>query len=263
MEEDVLLLRFLHLEKKVEDLYLINAYFLMRQLENVTWKIDAKTLLLPFVFLEKSSIADVLEKWSFFRDSDDISSRLPPLIKFNIIREDTGPGDILHLSTTQKGWFVVSFFFYVFVFDNNKALPQFDFFDKNAISLPGFDTPDNFFRSLKILKSKCLDFAKHIQLIQEKIMKLRWKIDYKVLMVPLYLLDDDDQCYMDLIQNYPQFGYYKQLKQRISPLITIGILEEEKSGRKGTMIRVTKKGRYFLSFLGYMLGFPNFPSMEP
>lgn len=259
MEEEEKLLEYLQLYERVEDLYLINAYYLMRNLQNEDWKVDWKTLMLPFVLLEKSSIADLLKRWPFLRHYKDVSPRLPPLQQFDIIHEEPGPKNSKILYTTKKGRFVAAFLFYLLTYENNDFF-QFNFLEKNLFDLPGFNAPEDFFESLKILKSQVPALAEYIPLIQEKIVELNWKIDYKVLLIPLYLLDTMGQSYTDLIQNYPQFGYYRELKQRVQPLISLGIISEQRAGRRGSLLQMTKKGRYFLTFFGYMLNFPNKPS---
>jgi hypothetical protein len=260
--EEEKLLKFLRLGEKVEDLYLVNSYYMMKNFQKVEWKIDWKTFLLLFVLTdEPQSIADLIKSWPFFRHYKDISPRLPPLLQFGLIEEEMGPKNAKFIRATTKGRYVSAFFVYLLAF-SNAEFPMFNFLVKKLPDLPGFDDPDLMFQSLRIIKAQMpalLDQAA-MNRVQEILEELAWRLDYKLFLIPLYLLDSEAQSYTDMIKNYPQFGYYRELKLRITPLIALNLVKEEKSGRKGTLLSLTHKGQMFLCFVGYLMNFPQFPA---
>lgn len=258
--EEERLWRFLQLGDKLEELYLINSYYLFRNLQKIEWKIDWKTLVLLFVTVEQPvSIADIIKEWPFFRHYKDISPRLPPLVQLGLVDEATGPKNAKLLHATTKGRFVAAFLFYLVAFDNKDFTP-FTFIKNKFPELPGFENDEVLFSSLKVLKSQMPALREYIPKVQGIFEDLNWRLDYKTLLVPLYLLEADAQSYTDLLQNYPQFGYYRELKQRVAPLVSLGVVNEEKAGRKGIALSLTRKGKLLLCFFGYLLNFPQLPS---
>nr|MDO8112467.1 hypothetical protein [Candidatus Sigynarchaeota archaeon] len=259
--EEEKLLRFLQLGDRVEDLYLVNSYFMMRNFQKVEWKIDWKTFILLFALAdqEPQSIADLIKRWPFFRHYKDISPRLPPLLQFGLVEEETGPKNAKLVHATTKGQYVSAFFFYLLAYET-EDFSMFKFLKAKLPEVPGFSAPEQAFQSIKIIKSQLPAMIEYIPKIQENLEELNWRLDYKLFLIPLYLLDADDQSYTDLMKNYPQFGYYRELKQRIIPLTALGIIKEEKAGRKGAQLSLTTKGRTFLCFVGYLMAFPQFPA---
>ncbi|MHA1370372.1 MAG: hypothetical protein ACTSRA_11730 [Promethearchaeota archaeon] len=260
MSEEERLLRYLKLEDQLETLYLINSYYLFRNLQKEEWKIDWKTFVLLFTCVEKPlSHSEILRNWSVFRHHKEISQRLPPLLKFKLITEQAGPKNAKLLYTTQKGRYVSAFFFYLITF-KTKNIPQFKFLEEKFVQLPGFNTTDDLFASLKLLKNQIPALVRYVPEISKALSELNWKIDYKLILIPLYLLDGEEQTYTDLINNYPHFGYYRELKKRVVPLVDLNLLTEEKAGRRGSFLKLTRKGKYLLIFLAYLMSFPNFPA---
>lgn len=263
MEEEEKLLNFIQIGEdasQIENLYLVNSYYLFKNLQKTEWKIDWKTIILLFTLVDKPlSIADLLKTWPFFRHYKDISPRLPPLLHFELIQEEAGAKNAKILQATTKGRYVVAFFFYIFAFDN-EGFKKFSFLESQFHNLPGFNTVDDLFQSLKLIKSQVPALLEITPKIQAVLEELNWKIDSKLLLVPLYLLESEKQSYTDLIQNYPHFGYYRELKKRIIPLVSLNLVDEEKAGRKGSLLSLTRKGRMFLSLFAYLLGFPQQPS---
>lgn len=246
----------------MEDLYLINSYYMMKNFQQFDWKIDWKTFSLLFVLTnEEQSIADLIKSWPFFRHYKDISPRLPPLQQFGLIEETTGPKNAKYLRATMKGRYVSAFFIYLLAFENEE-FSMFNFLVKNLPELPGFKSPDMTLQSLKIIKAQMPSLLEKVIVnrIQDILEELAWRLDYKLFLIPLYLLDSEAQSYTDIIKNYPQFGYYRELKQRIIPLTALRLVKEEKAGRKGSLLSLTTKGVTFLCFVGYLMNFPQFPT---
>ncbi len=264
MEEfDERLLRFLSFGENVEDLFLLNSYYLVRNFQKSEWKVDWKSFIILFVLADTpSSIADLIKAWPFFRHYKDISPRLQPLLQFGLVSENIGPKNAKILQTTQKGKFVAAFFYYMLAFENGEDFKHFQFLAtrfRDETSLPGFETPDALAQSLRIIKGQLPALMDLIPRIMALLSDLEWRLDYKVLLIPLYLLDNDEQSLTDLINNYPMFGYYRELKQRTVPLVSLGLVHEERAGKKGNLLSLTQKGRYFLCFLGYLMNFPQLP----
>nr|MDO8118583.1 hypothetical protein [Candidatus Sigynarchaeota archaeon] len=257
------MLRFLSLGERVEDLFLLNSYYLVRNMQKSEWKVDWKSFTILFVLADTpSSIADLIKAWPFFRHYKDISPRLQPLMQFGLVSETIGPKNAKILQTTQKGKFVAAFFYYMLSFENDAEFKLFTFLAnkfRDEISLAGFETVQDLMQSLRIIKGQLPALMDFMPQIMEHLSELEWRFDYKVLLIPLYLLDGDDQSYTDLINNYPMFGYYRELKQRTIPLVSLGLIHEEKAGKKGNILSLTRKGRYFLCFLGYLMNFPQLP----
>ncbi|MHA1791494.1 MAG: hypothetical protein ACTSVI_02550 [Promethearchaeota archaeon] len=258
LKEEEKILKFLRLENNVEDLYMLNLYYILQTLGNKKWRIDWKTFTLIFVLIQKNSIADIIKKWEYFRHYKDISPRLEPLHSLRIIKEEPGPKNSKILEITPKGKYVAAFLFYLFL-EDNLEFNSFDFL-KPILNVKDASSFTNFFEHLKVLKSQVPALIEFIPKIQKTFVEMNWKLDSKLLLIPLYLLDNENQSYTDLIQNYPQFGYYRELKQRIKPLITLKLIKEEKSGKKGAQLSITQKGRRFLAFFAYLLDLPNIPS---
>jgi hypothetical protein len=258
--EEERFLKFLRLGERVEDLFLVNSYYMFSFFQKIEWKIDWKTFILLFVLSEKPhSIADLIKRWPFFRHYKDISPYLPILLQFNLISEEAGPKNAKFLISTAKGKFVSAFFFYLLAFENKDFL-LFNFLASKFPGLPGFGSRDQLFQSLKVIKSQLPALLEYTTRIQELLAEMNWRLDYKLFLVPLYLLDSEAQSYTDMIKNYPQFGYYRELKLRIIPLTALGIVKEEKAGRKGSLLSLTSKGKSFLCFVGYLMDFPQFPA---
>ena len=254
----------MRLGNEVENLYLVNSYYMMKNFQKVEWKIDWKTFILLFVLNEQQesqSIADLIKSWPFFRHYKDISPRLPPLQQFGLVEEETGPKNAKFLRITPKGRYVSAFFIYLLAFET-EDFQTFNFLAKKMPELPGFMDPDSMFQSLRVIKAQMPALLDHASMtrIQEILEELAWRLDYKLFLIPLYLLDSEAQSYTDMIKNYPQFGYYRELKARIIPLTSLGLIKEEKGGRKGSLLSLTTKGITFLCFIGYLMDFPQFPA---
>ncbi len=258
--EEEKFLKFLLLGEHIEDLFLVNSYYMFRYFQKVEWKIDWKTFILLFVLTEKpQSIADLIKRWPFFRHYKDISPHLPILTQFRLVTEEVGPKNAKFLHATNKGRLVSAFFFYMLAFETND-FTMFRFLSAKFPQLPGFGTAEQAYQSFKVIKSQLPALLEYAPRIQEMLLEINWKLDYKLFLIPLYLLDADAQSYTDIIKNYPQFGYYRELKQRIIPLTALNIVKEEKAGRKGSLLSLTQKGKNFLAFVGYLMDFPQFPT---
>jgi hypothetical protein len=258
--EEEKFLKFLLLGDRIEDLFLVNSYYMFKYFQKVEWKIDWKTFILLFVLTEKpQSIADLIKRWPFFRHYKDISPYLPILTQFRLVTEEAGPKNAKLLHATNKGRLVSAFFFYMLAFET-KDFSLFKFLSAKFPQFPGFETPEQTYQSFKVIKSQLPALLDYAPKIEELLQEINWKLDYKLFLIPLYLLDADAQSYTDIIKNYPQFGYYRELKQRIIPLTALSIVKEAKAGRKGSLLSLTPKGKNFLAFVGYLMDFPQFPT---
>ncbi len=148
---------------------------------------------------KQQSIADIIKRWPLFRHSKDITPHLSILAQFRLVTEEAGPKNANLLHATNKGWLIFAFFFYMLAFEN-KGLSLFKF-------LSGFGTTEQTYKSFKIIKSQLHAMLHYAPRIQE----IKRKLDYKLFLIPLHLLDADAQSFTDIIKNYQQFGYYREL----------------------------------------------------